>query len=131
MAKKHSIAYESIRQEGDTLLMASANKLAFLMLGAWHGALCRGVRGSVLIALAIVLGVVQLAQAQASQSEPLALVGATIFTSPDAPPLVGGTIIVRDGKIVTVGRTEETPIPSGIRRLDCEGFCFSLARGSS
>ena len=127
MTKKHSLAYESIRQEGDTLLMASSNKWALLMFGAWYGALCRRVRGSGLIFLAIVLGVVQLAQAQASRSEPLALVGATVFTSPEAPPLVGGTIIVRDGKIVRVGRMEETPIPSGIRRLDCEGLFVTAA----
>jgi imidazolonepropionase-like amidohydrolase len=48
----------------------------------------------------------------------LALVGARIYPAPDAPPFSQGTVVIHDGRIVSIG--EGIPkLPAGARRLDC------------
>jgi imidazolonepropionase-like amidohydrolase len=49
----------------------------------------------------------------------LALTGATIYTSPDAEPIRGGTVVIRGDRIASVGRSE---VPAGSRIIDCRGL---------
>lgn len=88
---------------------------------------CRRLRVTALIGLAIGASLARRAHAQASEGETLALVGATIFTSPDTAPLTNGVLIVRRGRVVSVGRIGETPIPSGVRTLDCNSRFLTAA----
>ena len=48
----------------------------------------------------------------------LAIQNAKIYTSPDAPPIEGGTIVVQDGKIAGVGT--DISVPSGAQILACD-----------
>ncbi len=48
----------------------------------------------------------------------LAIQNAKIYTSPDAPPIDGGTIVIQDGKIAAVGTG--IPVPSGAQVLPCD-----------
>jgi len=54
----------------------------------------------------------------------LAITGATLFPSPEAPPMEGATLLVRDGRVSALG--PEVPIPAGTRLLRCLG-CFVTA----
>jgi imidazolonepropionase-like amidohydrolase len=56
------------------------------------------------------------------RSAPLALVGATVYTSPAAAPLRDATVLVQDGKIVSVGSRRSTRVPKEAQILDCSGF---------
>src|SRR5277367_6821323 len=47
-----------------------------------------------------------------------AIQNAKIYTSPDAPPLETGTIVVQDGRITAVGA--DIPIPSGAQIIPCD-----------
>jgi imidazolonepropionase-like amidohydrolase len=49
----------------------------------------------------------------------LVITGARIYVSPDAPVIVRGTVVVRDGKIVSVGPQVE--VPFGAEVLPCDG----------
>jgi imidazolonepropionase-like amidohydrolase len=42
----------------------------------------------------------------------LTIIGAKIYTSPTDPPIPDGTIVIRSGKIVAVGKTDEVVIPT-------------------
>lgn len=65
---------------------------------------------------------------QAAQAQDLAIVGATVIPSPDAVPIVDGAVLVRDGRIVAVGRRDEVAVPvgativDGARRILVAGF---------
>jgi len=48
----------------------------------------------------------------------IAVMNATIYVSPDVPPLVGATLVVRDGKIAAVGR--DAAVPPDAQRLPCD-----------
>ncbi len=61
------------------------------------------------------------ANAPAARSS-LALVGGTIYTSPDAAPIFDGVVVVAEGKVVTVGPRKEVEIPAGAGTLDCSGL---------
>ena len=49
----------------------------------------------------------------------LAIVGARIYPSPDAPTIPSGTIVVRDGTIVAVGN--QVDVPPGAQVIPCHG----------
>ena len=72
---------------------------------------------------AALISLTSLLQAQAPASlpaeAPLALIHATVWTSPEAPPLADATVLVRDGRIQAVGR--EVKAPSGAWVVDCQG----------
>ncbi|MDH5823713.1 amidohydrolase family protein [Luteimonas sp. RD2P54] len=51
----------------------------------------------------------------------LAIVGATIQPAPEAPAIVGGAVLVRDGEIVAVGAAGEVEVPAGATVIDGEG----------
>ncbi len=69
---------------------------------------------------AVVLGAAPGAQVQAQVPEAgLAIRGGTVYTLA-GPPIAGGTVVIRDGKIVAVGAG--VPIPPGAAVLDATGL---------
>ena len=76
----------------------------------------------------VVLGLASIypAGSATAQREPdgtriLALVGGTIYRSPDAAPLADGVVLVREGLIAGIGRRGAVPIPAGAKVLECSG----------
>lgn len=55
-------------------------------------------------------------------TDALALTGAKIYLSPDAEAIPDGVIIIRAGKIVSVGARGKTAVPPGVTALDCAGM---------
>jgi len=54
------------------------------------------------------------------RTPPLALVGGTVYTSAQEPPLPDGVVLVSDGKIVAAG-ARSVAVPYGFEILDCPG----------
>jgi len=52
----------------------------------------------------------------------LALTGAKIYTSPADPPIENGSIVVRDGLILSVGPSSSIKISHSARVIDCKGL---------
>jgi imidazolonepropionase-like amidohydrolase len=50
-----------------------------------------------------------------------ALVGGRVQTSPDAPVIVDGVVLIENGRILAVGRRSEVPSPPGATVIDCAG----------
>jgi imidazolonepropionase-like amidohydrolase len=57
-----------------------------------------------------------------SKSQHIVLVGAKIYPSPVAEPILNGVVRVRNGKIISVGRKEEIRIPRNSTVIDCAGL---------
>ncbi|MDT4895787.1 MAG: hypothetical protein QOH25_864 [Acidobacteriota bacterium] len=76
-----------------------------VLLGWTSGLLASSVRG----------------QAQ-DESRNIALVGAKIYPSPTDKPIIAGTVLVRNGKIVAVGNQRKVRIPKNTKTLDCSGL---------
>ncbi|WP_263365439.1 amidohydrolase family protein [Edaphobacter bradus] len=51
------------------------------------------------------------------QAQDMAIVGAKVYTSPEAQPTSNTTIIIRNGRIAAVG--EHAPIPAAITKISC------------
>ena len=51
----------------------------------------------------------------------LAIVGARLYSSPDATPVEDSVVVVKDGRIAGAGSRADTPIPPGVRLLDAHG----------
>jgi imidazolonepropionase-like amidohydrolase len=51
----------------------------------------------------------------------LAIVGARIYPAPDAAPIDDGVVIVRGGRIISVGSRSEIPVPRAARLIDARG----------
>lgn len=51
----------------------------------------------------------------------LAIVNARIYPSPDEAPIPGGTVLVRDGRIVAVGPDADVAVPDGSQVIDAAG----------
>ncbi|MDO8544683.1 MAG: hypothetical protein Q7S40_29935 [Opitutaceae bacterium] len=54
-------------------------------------------------------------------SPDVALVGASVFPTPEAAPLRDAVIVVRDGRIAAVGPRRSVGVPAGVRVIDCAG----------
>src|SRR5512146_1253784 len=54
----------------------------------------------------------------------LVILHANVYASPDSQPVIGATILIRNGKIVAVGR--QLAVPPAIESIDCSG-CFVFA----
>ncbi len=52
----------------------------------------------------------------------LALVGAKIYLSPTDPPIEHGTILVRNGHILSIGTVAAVKIPRGVTVICCKGL---------
>src|SRR5438874_2206748 len=64
-------------------------------------------------------------------SSDLALVGGTIYASPDQTRIADGTILIRGGVIVAVGRRNTVKIPRGIQVLNCRGLAITAGLWNS
>lgn len=62
--------------------------------------------------------------ASLARSQDLAITHATVYVSPQTPPLSDGTVVIRRGVIVEVGQHPQTP--KGIETIECHG-CVVLA----
>ena len=51
----------------------------------------------------------------------LVLRGGTIYPSPEASPIVNGSVVLRHGKIAGVGSADAIKVPAGATVLDCAG----------
>src|SRR6202000_3429833 len=51
----------------------------------------------------------------------LAIVGARMYPSPDATPVEDSVVVVRDGRIVSMGSRSNTAVPPGARLIDAHG----------
>lgn len=71
------------------------------------------------LAAALVLAFFGLCRCQATD---LALVGAKIYTSPTAPPIEHGSILVHNGHILEVGTSTDVKVPRGAKVIDCTGL---------
>ena len=47
----------------------------------------------------------------------LALVGARIYPAPEASPIIDGSILIHDGKIVSVGDRNQVKVPASATRI--------------
>lgn len=57
----------------------------------------------------------------AANAQTLALVGGTVYSSPDAAPLLDAVVLASDGVITAVGSRKEVLIPQDARVIDCTG----------
>jgi imidazolonepropionase-like amidohydrolase len=58
----------------------------------------------------------------AAEGVTLALVGATIDPSPTDAPIAHGVVLIRDGKIATLGQTGTVRVPADAKKLNCKGL---------
>jgi imidazolonepropionase-like amidohydrolase len=73
-----------------------------------------------LVAIACCLGAV--VASNPASAEPLLIPADRIYTSPDAPPLSNGTILVSDGRIVSVAdERSRIALPADTRTSECRG----------
>jgi imidazolonepropionase-like amidohydrolase len=85
---------------------------------------CIQLRRCLFIGLVIGLGVNLSSVARDATSpaaDELAIVGATLYSSPDAAPVEDSVVVVKGGKIVGAGPRTNTPIPPTARVLDARG----------
>ncbi|MGA8437768.1 MAG: amidohydrolase family protein [Candidatus Sulfotelmatobacter sp.] len=73
------------------------------------------------IRLALLLGVIFIASGVARTAD-LALTGAKIYPSPTDPPIENGSIVMRDGLILSVGPSSTIKIPRSATVIDCKGL---------
>jgi imidazolonepropionase-like amidohydrolase len=73
------------------------------------------------VAFPLLLALAFLATLQGRASD-VALVGAKIYLSPSEPPIESGTILVRSGRIQSVGPTARIKVPHGATVIDCKGL---------
>jgi imidazolonepropionase-like amidohydrolase len=76
---------------------------------------------SSLFLVVLSIGAITLAQERPS-NDAVAIVGARVYTSPDAPVLSDATVVVAGGEIRAVGQRESVRIPAGTRVIDGSGL---------
>lgn len=59
--------------------------------------------------------------AHAADAPPMTLTGATVYPSPTAPPIPDAVVLISGGKITTVGKRSEIPLPPDQLVIDCSG----------
>lgn len=57
----------------------------------------------------------------AAHAQTLALVGGTVYPSPDAAPIPDAVVVVTGGVITTIGHRGDVQVPNDIRVIDCSG----------
>ena len=57
----------------------------------------------------------------AAHAQTLALVGGTVYPSPDATPLQDAVVVVTSGSITAIGHRGDVQIPNDVRLIDCTG----------
>jgi imidazolonepropionase-like amidohydrolase len=86
----------------------------------------RTIEGRSRLLIGLIIGLAISANAiarepQSSAGEDLAIVGAKLYSSPDASPVADSVVIVKNGRIAGAGSRVNTPIPEGIRVIDAHG----------
>jgi imidazolonepropionase-like amidohydrolase len=80
-------------------------------------------------ALALALLVTACTGARVTPAPPaaptLALIGGRVQTTPDAPAIVDGVVVIERGIVAAVGRRGQVSVPSGATTLDCAGATVS------
>jgi len=76
---------------------------------------------SAIAKVAAAMVVATLALSGEAVAKPLAIVNAEIYTSPNAPQIHDGVVLVQDGKIVKVGTRSEVSVPKEARVIDARG----------
>jgi len=71
--------------------------------------------------LSAVLAVASLATLPAQSPAVRAFTGARVIDGTDRPPMDNATIVVRDGKIVSVGPASRAQVPAGAERVSLDG----------
>ena len=61
-------------------------------------------------------------QSLPNKSNGFALVGARIYPSATAPPIAGGVVLIKNGRIVAVGNKQQIKIPGDAKVIDCTGL---------
>ncbi|NOJ38699.1 amidohydrolase family protein [Bradyrhizobium australiense] len=56
-----------------------------------------------------------------ANAQTLALVGGSVYASPDAAPLAGAVVLTANGAIAALGSRSDVQIPSDARVIDCTG----------
>ena len=75
---------------------------------------------SSLALLIFFLGIVR-GQTTVADNQALLLTGVKIYTSPTASPITSGAVLIRNGKIVSVGPVSSITAPKDAKKLDCNG----------
>ena len=73
------------------------------------------------VALSLFLLVVLLGS-DLSRASDLVLVGARIYPSPSEPPIENGTVVIHNGRILSVGSAATVRIPRHAEIIDCKGM---------
>jgi imidazolonepropionase-like amidohydrolase len=55
----------------------------------------------------------------------LALVGGTVYVSPEGAPVRDAVVLIEDGRIAGVGNRRSTRVPSGSQIIDCSGLTIT------
>lgn len=61
------------------------------------------------------------ARAARADSGAVVIADARIYPSPDAAPIEHGVVVIRDGKIIAVGRAGAVHVPKGAQHIDAHG----------
>lgn len=85
---------------------------------------CHWLRSAVLLAAACLFVLAAPSQA-APPSQVLALVGATLYASPDSPPLKDAVVLVDGKTIAQVGARKDVQVPAGAQVIDCHGMVLT------
>jgi imidazolonepropionase-like amidohydrolase len=71
--------------------------------------------------IALIISGFVVASSSAQQVETLALVGGTVYLSPNAAPLGNGIVVMSGGVITAVGSRSDVQLPNDARVIDCTG----------
>jgi imidazolonepropionase-like amidohydrolase len=85
-------------------------------------------RPCVLIGLMIGLSVSAQVAAQnppSAAANEVAIVGAKMYSSPEAAAVDDSVVVIRDGRIVRAGARSNTPVPTGARVIDAHGAALT------
>jgi imidazolonepropionase-like amidohydrolase len=74
------------------------------------------------IRLALLLSLIFFIASGVARTADLALTGAKIYTSPTDPPIENGSIVMRDGLLLSVGPSSTIKIPHSAIVIDCKGL---------
>src|SRR5688572_29281968 len=71
---------------------------------------------------ALILFVALVVATELQPSPALALVGARVYPSPDAPPMDDAVVVVEEGRVTLVSPRKVAKIPAGATTTDCSGL---------
>ena len=74
-----------------------------------------------LIAFAMALACATAAWAVGGNPDTWVITGTRVYASPDERPIDDGAVLVRAGKIATVGKKDDVPIPAATAPSRCDG----------